>query len=729
MKTYIKGSYRRKIYSSGNYIIGLFKVRETNDETMKEYINKTVTFTGYFYELVIDDNYFLYGEVNNHPKYGFQYQVTDYERVKPEDKNGLIDFLSSDLFKGVGLKLATSIVDTLGEDAIDKILEDKSVLNLVPHITEKKINSIYDTLSRHEGSDKTIVYLTSLGLPVKDAIDIYNKYKNDTLNIIKNNIYQIIDDFEDIEFNKIDKLRNNFNISDDDPNRIKSAIIYLMKMLCYKNGDVYLDKYSILNALDNTLGLSLNLEEIDTYLEDLASNKIIIEDSKYYLKDLYDAENYIAEKVIMLATKDTKKNKKIKNYINDLENIYSITYNEKQKEAITKALENNILIITGGPGTGKTTIIKAIVEIYAEINKYNYETLVDKIALLAPTGRASKRMSESTLYPASTIHRFLKWNKEENEFLINEYNKDYSELVIVDEASMIDVLLFSNLLKGLTNNIKLIIVGDSNQLSSVGPGNMLKDLIDSNIIDIVKLDLLYRQKEDSYIYTLAEEIKNKSLSDNFNETKSDYTFLECIDIKNNLKIISEKLKEKDYRKYQIMAPMYMGEFGIDNLNKELQQIFNPKSDTLNEYKYGDVVYRENDKVIELTNSPDDNVYNGDIGIIKYIEVTDKKTLIHIDFDNNLVKYTPKDLNKIKHAYIISIHKSQGSEFDIVVMPISMAYKRMLYKKLIYTGITRAKKKLIMIGSKEAFIYAINNNNEYVRKTSLYDKIINKLHNI
>ena len=186
MKTYIKGSYRRKIYSSGNYIIGLFKVRETNDETMKEYINKTVTFTGYFYELVIDDNYFLYGEVNNHPKYGFQYQVTDYERVKPEDKNGLIDFLSSDLFKGVGLKLATSIVDTLGEDAIDKILEDKSVLNLVPHITEKKINSIYDTLSRHEGSDKTIVYLTSLGLPVKDAIDIYNKYKNDTLNIIIN---------------------------------------------------------------------------------------------------------------------------------------------------------------------------------------------------------------------------------------------------------------------------------------------------------------------------------------------------------------------------------------------------------------------------------------------------------------------------------------------------------------------------------------------------------------
>ena len=173
----------------------------------------------------------------------------------------------------------------------------------------------------------------------------------------------------------------------------------------------------------------------------------------------------------------------------------------------------------------------------------------------------------------------------------------------------------------------------------------------------------------------------------------------------------------------------MGEFGIDNLNKELQQIFNPKSDTLNEYKYGDVVYRENDKVIELTNSPDDNVYNGDIGIIKYIEVTDKKTLIHIDFDNNLVKYTPKDLNKIKHAYIISIHKSQGSEFDVVVMPISMAYKRMLYKKLIYTGITRAKKKLIMIGSKEAFIYAINNNNEYVRKTSLYDKIINKLHNI
>jgi len=729
MKTYIKGTFRKKIYSSNNYVIGLFKVRETNDETMMEYNNKTVTFTGYFYELVEDDNYIFYGESNNHPKYGFQYQVTDYERVKPEDKNGLIDFLSSDLFKGIGLKLATSIVDTLGEDAIEKILEDKSVLNLVPHITEKKIEVIYNALLKYEGGDKTIVYLTSLGLPIKDSIDIFSKYKNETLDIINNNVYQIIDDFDEIDFNKIDKLRSNFNIEDDSPNRIKAAIVYLMKNLSYKNGDTYLDKFTILNALNNSLSLSLNMEELDVYFEELNKDKIVIYNDKYYLKSLYDAEDYVSNRIISLANKDTKKNKKIEKLIPELEKISNIKYNDKQKEAITKALENKISIITGGPGTGKTTIIKAIVELYSEINKYDYEELVERIALLAPTGRASKRMSESTLYPASTIHRFLKWNKEENEFLINENNKDYSKLIIVDEASMIDIELFSNLLKGLTNDIKLIIVGDSNQLSSVGPGQVLKDLIESNIIDTVELDLLYRQEENSYIYTLASEIKNNSLSENFHETKSDYTFLECINIKENLKPICEKLKDKDYRKYQLMAPMYMGEFGIDNLNKELQNIFNPKDNHLNEYKYGDVIYRENDKVIQLTNSPDDNVFNGDIGIIKYIEVKDNKTLIHIDFDSNLVKYSPKDLNKIKHAYIISIHKSQGSEFDIVIMPISMSYKRMLYKKLIYTGVTRAKKKLILIGSKEAFVYAINNNNEYKRKTTLLDKILFNLNNI
>ena len=290
-------------------------------------------------------------------------------------------------------------------------------------------------------------------------------------------------------------------------------------------------------------------------------------------------------------------------------------------------------------------------------------------------------MSESTLLPASTIHRFLKWNKETNEFLINEYNKTFQNLIIIDEVSMIDLKLLDSLFRGLTRNIKLVLVGDHHQLPSVGPGNILKDLIESDLIDTIYLDTLYRQDENSYIPTLAQEIKNNELSDTFLETKSDYTFLKCssLSIKENLKNLCKQLVDKgyDYKRVQIMAPMYAGINGIDNLNKELQAIFNPEDNSKNEIKYGDIIYRENDKVLQLVNMPEENIYNGDIGIIKNILKIDRKTFIYIDFDGNLVKYESKDLNKITHGFIISIHKVQGSEFELIVMPICNSYKRML----------------------------------------------------
>jgi len=344
-------------------------------------------------------------------------------------------------------------------------------------------------------------------------------------------------------------------------------------------------------------------------------------------------------------------------------------------------------------------------------------------------------MSESTHLPAMTIHRFLKWNKETGEFGVNEYNKDYSHLIIIDEVSMIDINLFHNLLKGLTNNIKLILVGDYNQLPSVGPGNVLKELIDSEIIDTVHLDLLYRQDENSYINTLALEIKNNDLNENYLEKKSDYNFLICNQesLKSNLKKICSQVIDKgyDYKRLQLMAPTYHGENGIDNLNKELQSIFNPADENKKELNLGDITYRENDKILQLVNMPDENIYNGDIGVIKDIVYSNKsksgKNEIHIDFDGNLVSFTPKDFNKFKHGYIISIHKSQGSEFEMVIMPICNSYKRMLYRKLIYTGITRAKKKLILLGDPNAFKFSVTNNIEYIRKTSLLEKITNNLY--
>ncbi len=736
MNIFIKGNFRKSIFTSDNgYVIGLFKVRETNDEIFKDYINKAITFTGYFHNLNEDDTYVMYGEFVNHPRYGIQFQTTKYERIKPTGKDAVAIFLASDLFPGVGEKLAKTIADTLGDNALDRILEDPSCLNLVPKLTLKKSNNIVNILKKYEESHQVIARLIDLGFSMKEALNIYNKYRENTLRIIDTNIYQIIYNLPDISFLKVDKAAQNLNIDLFDIQRIKAATLYIIQNLIYKNGDSYLKKEDIIKNTNKFL--NINYENYDDIFKKLEENDyIVISNNDYYLKEIWDAENNIVEKIYSFKNITKKNYKNLNDLINQLEDINNIKYNEQQKKAIIEALENNFLIITGGPGTGKTTIIKAIVELYQHVNKLKDDEFIEALALLAPTGRASKRMSESTNLPASTIHRFLKWNKDSNEFMVNEDNKSNVKLVIIDEVSMIDINLFDSLLKGLKNNVKMILVGDYNQLPSVGPGNLLKDLILSDCVNVVHLDHLYRQDKNSYIISLAHDIKKGRLTGNYLKTYNDYTFLKCssIHIKNNLLNLCQKITEKgyNYKSFQLLAPMYKGENGIDILNKYLQNVFNPKDSKKREIKNGDVIFRENDKILQLINMPEENVYNGDIGIIKYIKYSkdseNKKNEIYVDFDGNLVKYTPKDFNKIKHGFIISIHKSQGSEFDMVIMPMSLSYGRMLYKKLIYTGITRAKRKLILIGEPDAFVFSIHNNNEYVRNSHLLDKIKYKFNN-
>jgi len=731
---YIRGKYKKAIFTSDNgYVIGLFKVKETNQEDVKDYLDKTLTFTGYFADLNENDDYIFYGELINHPKYGYQYQVKEYEKIKPQDKEGIIAFLSSDIFPGIGEKMATKIVEVLGNSAIDKILEDESCLNLVPKLSQQKIKGIKSILEKHEESNKIMIYLTDLGFNMQDSLSIYNKYKANTIINIENDIFNLIDDIDNINFAKIDQISKKLGVEENDKRRIKACFVYIMEVLTFKKGDTYLLYDEIKNNLNKYLKITVDDELLKLYIDELrVERKIVLENNKFYLKKIFDDEQNIVDSISQLVNKDIEKNKNIDKYIKMSEEENEISYNQKQKEAIKKALENNILIITGGPGTGKTTIIETIVEIYKEIKDLTYDDLIDKIALLAPTGRASKRMSEATNLPATTIHRFLKWNKENNEFMVNETNKDFSELVIIDEVSMIDINLFSSLFKGITTNAKLILVGDYNQLPSVGAGNILKDLIDCQKIDTIYLDLLYRQDENSYINNLAHDIKNGNLSEEFLKTKNDYAFLNCSSdsILETLKTTCQRLVEKDIdqKRIQLMAPMYAGINGIDNLNKELQKIFNPEDHNKNEIRYGDIVFRENDKILQLVNMPDDNVFNGDVGYIKYIikaaNSKSKKNEIYVDYDGNVVKYLPKDFNKIKHGFIISIHKSQGSEFDLVIIPICMSYYRMLYRKLIYTAITRAKKKLIIIGEANAFKYSVDNNNEYIRKTNLCEKLKN-----
>ncbi len=730
MESFIKGNFRRSIFKSDKgYVIGIFKVRETNDEMMEEYVNHTITFTGYFHELNEDDTYVLYGEAVNHPRYGLQFQAKRYERLKPTGKDAIVTFLSSDLFPGVGEKLATQIADVLGDEAIDRILEDESVLYLVPKLSENKIKKIVNTLRKYEESHKVISQLIDLGFSMKDALSIYNEYKSNTDMIINNNIYQIVYNIPEISFLKVDKAALLLDVDKMDSKRLKAAILYIMKKLIYQNGDSFLSKEVIIYNVNKFL--NVDYDNYDELFKDLEENEyIVIDGEDFYLEEIWQAEANIVDRLYDMSSREAKKYKNLDKLLSELEKINSIKYNDEQRKAIIKALEDNILIITGGPGTGKTTIIKAITELYQHVNKLDYDEFTEKLALLAPTGRASKRMSESTFLPASTIHRFLKWNKDDEKFMVNEENKSNVELVIIDEVSMIDINLFDSLLKGLKRNVKMILVGDYDQLPSVGPGNLLKDLICSDVLDVVHLNHLYRQDEDSYIISLAYEIKDGNLSENYLNTYNDYTFLKCSAnyIKSNLMRLCEKVIEKgyDYKRLQILAPMYKGENGIDALNKELQNVFNPPSSEKREVKVGEVIFRENDKILQLVNMPDENVFNGDIGVIKYIKYGNtsksKKDEIYVDFEGNLVKYTPKDFNKIKHGFIISIHKSQGSEFEMVIMPMAHSYRRMLYKKLVYTGVTRAKKKLIIIGEPDAFLLSVQNNHEYVRNSKLLEKI-------
>ena len=565
--------------------------------------------------------------------------------------------------------------------------------------------------------------MNDIGFTTKDSMSIYNFLRDDTISTIKNNVYSLIDTIPEITFLKIEKVRKKLDIDDNDKNRIMYGLEYVFRNLCFNLGDTYLYVEDLLKESIKVLKIDFTQDDIDYYLYELQKlGKVKIVGKKIFLSEYYNSENYISDTLYYLTNKKDTKYKNINNEIESVELYFDIKYNKEQKDAIRNSIIKNFNIITGGPGTGKTTIIKGIVEVYKKINNLNFMDLCNKMVLLAPTGRAAKRMGEAALMPASTIHRFLKWNKETDTFMINEQNKSDVDFVIIDEVSMIDSVLLSNLLKGLKKDVKIVMIGDYNQLESVGPGKILKDLIDSDIVNVIRLNELYRQKEDSYIVSLAKEIKDDDLDMEFTNKKADFNFIETSNsnIKIYIKELVNKAIEKGYnsKDIQVLVPMYKGENGIDNLNRILQEVFN-KDVGQNSITYGDVIYRVNDKVLKLENDPDNNVFNGDIGYIK--EIDDKE--ITIDFDGNIVIYKPKDFNTIKHGYAISIHKAQGSEFKIVLLPISMSYKIMLYKKLIYTAVTRAKQSLTIIGNKEAFIYAVKNTNAYERRTYLKDALL------
>lgn len=723
---YIKGIFIQDIYSNSTngYTVGLLRVKESD---IPEEVNKVITFTGTFDELKYKTTYKLEGNFVEHNKYGHQFLVDTYELVLPTEEEEIIDFLSSDIFP-IGEATAKKIVGRLGNDAINKILENKECLLGIPRLPAKKVDKIYEILLDYQSTSYIVLELSKLGFSTKNAITLLKKYSINTMDVIDNNIYDTLDDI-DISFEELDKIAKNKGYESNDERRLEALTIHAMNVLTFNNGDTYLyfdEMYQYMKKHTDDL-------DEDTFeyilLKLSKQGRIVIIKNKYYLEEHYEAENYIADRLTKLNDSPRRKLPKLETKIKVLEEQNNIVYDESQKEAITKALNNNLTIITGGPGTGKTTIVKCIVRLLLDI----YGIKEQKIALLAPTGRAAKKLMDTTGIPAYTIHKYLCWDKDANLFQVNEVHPNNQEYIIIDESSMIDTMLLSSLLKGTLLGAKYIFVGDYYQLPSVSQGQILKDMIDSNVLDVIKLNCLYRQTEGSYIINLAYEIKNKELSQKYLDKTDDYNFIPCPDnqILESIKDIVSIAIDKGYQEkdIQILAPLYKTKNGIDNLNKMLQEIINKPSKNKTEITSGDIIFREGDKILQLVNDPDNFISNGDIGYIEKIipagKSKSKKNEVTINFDGTIVTYTPKDFINITHGYAISIHKSQGGEFKLVIIPFTPSFKRMLYNKLVYTAITRAKEKLILIGDPNSFVYGVNNDYIENRKTSLKELLENK----
>ena len=715
--SYIKGNFKKYIFRSDkNYTVGLFKVYETDLEGL----SSTVTFTGYFGDLNENDSYLFKGELVNHDKYGKQFSVISYEVLLPSDEDHIIDFLSSELFKGIGLKKAKSIVDTLGSNCLTLILDNKDILKSVPGVTSKQIDVIYDSLFMYKSSYDKMLNLVSIGFSMKDALKI-EKYYGNNIDVVLTSPYQMIGDIPDISFSKIEKLRGNLGISLDDLDRVSYGIIYVLENLSFRTGNTYSNYFELVSYSRKVLGVSEDV--INKGIANLVNlGKMFTYDDRYILMDSYNSEMYIAKRISALSKEFD--NLSYCDEICSLEEKLGFVFNKEQRDAIEKAFNFNFSIITGGPGTGKTKVVKAITSLYRVINNLSRKELLNSLVLLAPTGRASKRMSMESGLPSYTIHRFLKWQKEENTFLINEDNKSDAKFVIIDEASMLDNDLFYNLLLGLKANCHIVMIGDYNQLPSVGAGQVLKDLISSDVIPVTYLKTLYRQDSNSNINFLAHDIISGKLDMSLFNESDDLTFVSSDgnDLKTCLNDFLITYKDLSIYDLQVLVPMYKGDNGIDALNMYMQGILNEKDNYKNEFLHNGIIYREGDKVIQLVNSVEDNVFNGDIGEVVRV-VKGKKKEVVCDFDNNIVNYGVSSFENFKLGYAISIHKSQGSEFKVVILPVLNSYNYMLYRKLIYTAVTRAKDKLIVIGEESALRKAILTDRDENRKTLLKELII------
>lgn len=708
--------YIKKIrfYSeSSNYIVALIEVEQED---------KLITMNGYMNNFNDYEKYAFIGDYEIHPKYGKQFKLSEYRIIYAKESEEIIKYLSSPLFKGIGKALATQIVNTLGEECLEKIKEDKHNLDLVRGMTEKRREIIYEALTNGDYDQEVMQFFMGHGISLKNLGLIQAYYQEKTLEILQNNPYQLVEDIDGIGFKTADELALKTGGTLDNPNRIKAGIIYSIKQYGFNTGSTYcyLDEIKIMFSK-----IIYNIEEVsfNEYLDELIDEGLIIQrGDKYYYFEMDEAEKNIAEYLKIRINKPDElfDEKEVERLLTNYEKTQGICYAAKQKEALNYFLKSSCMILTGGPGTGKTTIVQALLKVYSAL----YPD--DRIGLVAPTGRAAKRLTELTGIYAYTIHRLLKWDLHSNTFAMNKSNPLDLDVLIIDEFSMVDCLLLSKLFEAGRGINKVLFIGDYHQLPSVAPGNILQDLMEAGV-KTIELDEIFRQAKDSGIIQLAHHIIHNEIENmDLFEQYRDINFFPCInyDVVKNVKIIVKKAIDEGYdtNDIQVLVPMYQGVAGIDALNDALQDVFNPIDEFNDSYQIGRKEYRVGDKILQLKNRPDDDVFNGDIGTLVEICRKDnfeylQDTLI-VDFDGNFVEYTSNTFNTITHAYCMSIHKSQGNEFKIVIMAVLSDYYIMLRRNLLYTAITRAKQSLFILGSSKAFMHGLANYQDSRRKTSL-----------
>lgn len=681
--------------------------------------DSVVTVVGKFIDVQVGAEVKLEGKYEK-TKYGVQYAFESYEMSVPQSMEGLEKYLGSGLIRGVGPVTARKIVEHFGADTLDVLEYAPQKLQQVSGISEKKAVEIGFSFKEHREVQNTIILLQGYNITTNMALKIYNVYHEKTADIIKNNPYKLVEDIDGIGFATADKIAQNAGLPQDSTFRIRAGLIYVLKTSCEKNGNTYLPKVMLLEEAAKALELVLEdyqekfQQAFDSLCVDRTAvttwvdNTEIVMLSKYYYY-----ENSIAQKLVWLANCQEEGKFDVDEEIASYESKNNISLHEEQKNAINGAINNGVFVITGGPGTGKTTIIKCILEILTAQQK--------TVSLVAPTGRAAKRMSDSTGREAKTIHRLLEVNviqSNESFFVHNESNPLKTDVVIVDEVSMVDAALMCALLKAMPRDCKLILVGDKDQLPSVGAGNVLADILESGVISYCMLTKIFRQGEKSLIITNAHLI-NEGKMPLIDNTSMDFFF----DSKNDPEVIKDTILELvttrlpkflgvDPQTIQVLAPLKAGVCGIENLNKVLQERINPPLSGKRQVEFGRTIFREGDKVMQMSNNYDlewkkhgryadetgKGVFNGDIGIVSTIDPNTSEVVVEFE-DGRICLYTRPDLIDLSLSYAITIHKSQGSEFDTVIIPAIAGPSIILTRNLIYTAVTRAKKMVVIVGEK------------------------------